>query len=347
MLGTSLIHEKTRVGRKSLSFTDIIGEFLTYIKYQAEQAASQTLEHVVMGRPVYFHEDDQRADKESEKCLERIANDIGFRHVSFQYEPIAAAFSHERKIAKESLSLVVDMGGGTSDFSIIKLRPDSKLGADRASDILANTGVRVGGTHFDSRLSMRYFMEPLGLGSQYRDIFDVSKILDMPQSVYNDLSSWPKVHFAQTPKAISHTKELMTQALEPEKLERLLTVQEQNLGHAYLQSAEDSKIRLTSQDRYVCAVDELSIEVAVEQGGFVSAIEMELARVSASIGRCLADAGVQEEDIDLIILTGGSTELPVINQLIQARFPQAAISQSDKLGSVGHGLGYHAASVFV
>ena len=347
VLGSSLIHEKTRIGSRSLEFVDIIGTFLWHIKAQCEKAANQEVDHVVMGRPVFFYEDDAAADLQAQNALESIAKSVGFKSVQFQYEPIAAAFSHEKRLNNEVLSLVVDLGGGTSDFTVIRLRPDAPVNSDRSSDILSTSGVRVGGTHFDERLSMKSFMPPLGLGSQVRDTFDAAKIMEMPMSVYSQLSSWPWVHLAQTQKAISETKKLMALSLSPEKLERLLLLQEHQLGHAYLQAVEGAKIALTELDSYNCQIVTPRIDVEIFRAEFESSIYAELARVSGAIDECLSNAQVVPEDIDLIIMTGGSTEIPVVNQLIANRFPQAAISELDKFGSVGLGLGYHAQSVYL
>ena len=347
VLGSSLINEKTRIGKRSLEFVDIISTFLQHIKSRCEIAAGHTVDHVIMGRPVYFYEEDAAADLQAQNALESIAKSVGFKSVQFQYEPIAAAFSHEKRLSKEMLSLVVDLGGGTSDFTVIRLRPDVTVNSDRSSDILSTSGVRVGGTHFDERLSMNSFMPPLGLGSQVRDTFDADKIMDMPMSVYGQLSSWPWVHLAQTQKAISETKQLITLSLSPERLQRLLMVQEHQLGHAYLQAVEGAKIALTDHDAHICKVESPRIDVETYRTEFERSISAELARISGAIDACLTNAQVKARDIDLIVMTGGSTEIPAVNQLIANRFPDAEISELDKFGSVGLGLGYHASSVYL
>ena len=121
-----------------------------------------------MGRPVHFRDNDPSGDAQAQAELEKIARSVGFKHVAFQYEPIAAAFAHEQNLSSEKLAFVVDIGGGTSDFTVIRLSPTRKLKLDRSDDVLANTGVRIGGNDFDKDLSLKSFMPCFGLGSEYR-----------------------------------------------------------------------------------------------------------------------------------------------------------------------------------
>lgn len=232
ILGTSLMEEKTTIGRRAVSFTEILQNFLSHLKHKADEAAGGTVDHVVLGRPVHFHDDDADADAKSEQTLESVARAAGFNHIEFLYEPIAAAFAHESKIENEKLSLVIDLGGGTSDFTIIKIGQNRASGTNRHDDVLATSGVRVGGTTFDYRFSLKSFMPELGLGSQYRDLFDRSKLHYAPLGVYTQLSDWAFVNHAQTRKAIADTMDIKRRSLSPEKLERLLKLQQNHLGHA-------------------------------------------------------------------------------------------------------------------
>src|ERR1700735_3542983 len=154
VLGTSLIEETTRLGRERTSFRDVIAYYLGAVKRRAEQAAGRELRDVVHGRPVHFVDNAPDADHRAEQALREIAREIGFDEVTFQFEPIAAALDYERQISAEQVALIADIGGGTSDFSIVRLGPRRHGKADRAADILANDGVRIGGTDFDQKLSL-------------------------------------------------------------------------------------------------------------------------------------------------------------------------------------------------
>ena len=158
VLGTSLMKSGTVINGKPMHFEAIVGYFVKYLKQKIDKAAGQDVESVVMGRPVHFRDDDPEGDKRAKQELEKIALAAGFKQVAFQYEPIAAAFAHEQDITSDKLAFVVDIGGGTSDFTVIRLSPDRKHAFDRTSDVLANTGVRIGGNDFDKALSMKSFM---------------------------------------------------------------------------------------------------------------------------------------------------------------------------------------------
>lgn len=348
ILGTSLMDDKTTIGNKAVAFTQILQTFIDHLKSRAEEFSGSPIEHVVMGRPVHFHDNDPGADQKSQATLETIAKAAGFNHIEFLYEPIAAAFAHESKIADEKLSLVIDLGGGTSDFTVIRISKDKMAKADRRDDILATSGVRIGGTTFDYRLSMKSFMPALGMGTKYKDMFDPKKLMPVPASVYAQLSDWAMVHFAQTKKAVNDTLDIKRRAVNLPKIERLWTVQQNHLGHALLEKVEESKIALTETNDHTAYLKDLGehCPFATTRVDFETAISKDVDKVFTSIAECLSLAGIKEKQIDLIILTGGSTELPMINLMVQKMFPHAQISQGNKLDSVGLGLAYRAANIF-
>ena len=344
ILGTSLMEERTLVNSRTRSFTDILSIYIRNLKDKAEAFSERNIERVILGRPVHFHDNDPGADTKAHQILEDIAKSVGFKDVEFQYEPIAAAFSHEQNIEGEKLSLVIDLGGGTSDFTVIRLSEQRRGVADRASDVLATTGIRVGGTNFDKSLSLKTFMPFFGLGSEFRGRFDSDKILTVPLTVYSQLSDWAKVYQAQTPRSIRETKDILSTALAPEKIERLLMVQERQLGHALLHAVERTKIALTEKDRVPADVSDFnqSVRLFVTRKEFESAIKTDLQRIKMALDECLQQAGVTKEQIELVILTGGSTELPVVSRMVTTYFPEAQISSGHKFDSVGLGLAYQA-----
>ncbi len=348
ILGTALMNDKTLIGSRSVSFTDIVATFMTHLKDKADAAAGHSVTHVVLGRPVHFHDGDDAADRAAEQTLEAIARGAGFTDIAFLYEPIAAAFAHETNIDREQLSLVVDLGGGTSDFTVIKISNKNAGKQDRTEDILATSGVRVGGTTFDYRLSLQDFMPALGMGSDYRDIFDKDKLYAMPSGVYFNLSDWALVNHAQTGKAIAETQDIKRRSLAPEKLDRLLTLQQNHLGHALLEQVEESKIALSQDETHAARLMEFGNDLffTTTRAGFEQSIAPDVAKIFRAIHECLNRAQITPDQIDLVILTGGSTELPVINHMVRALFPHAAFSQGDKLDSVGLGLAHHAGHVF-
>ena len=349
VLGTPLMEDKTVIQGRTVGFSDILAIYVRHLKDQAEEHAGREIRHAVLGRPVHFHDNRPDLDARSQEVIEDIARQAGFENVRFQLEPIAAAFAHEVNFEDEKLSLVIDLGGGTSDFTVMRLSRRRMTKPDRTQDILATAGIRVGGTTFDYRLSTKYFMPQLGLGSEYRGEFDAGKILKVPSTVYAELSDWPLVHRAHSSKAIQETRAILRRALKPERIERLLFVQQQQLGHALLEQVEGTKIALSDNDEYETRYlgrGMTTIRLPFKRRHLDEAIREDVEKIFHAIDACLSAAGVARERIDCVILTGGSTELPAISTRVKAAFPQADISQGNKFDSVGLGLAHYAAHAF-
>lgn len=189
VLGSSLIEESTMLGRERLRFRAVIARYLAAVKARAEAAIGEELDAVVHGRPVHFVDGDEAADRKAERTLREIAGEVGFRHVRFQYEPIAAARDYERAVEREEIALIADIGGGTSDFSIVRLSPERRRRDERAGDILANDGVRVGGTDFDRKLSLGTVMPLFGFGSAMK-----RGDLTVPGGYFHDLATWSNIN---------------------------------------------------------------------------------------------------------------------------------------------------------
>lgn len=337
VLGTSLMKQGTLVNGTSMNFSVIITSFLRHIKEKADQAAGQELDSVVMGRPVHFIDNDAEADARAQAELHAITQRIGFKHIDFQFEPIAAAFAHEARLSEEKLALVADLGGGTSDFTVIRLSNRNRHKPDRSSDILANTGIRIGGNDFDKELSLAAIMPELGYRSTYGH-----KQLEVPLKPYHDLAEWSKVNFLYTPKVIAQIRQLLHQSHDRKRYSRLLQVLEQETGHALLGATEGAKIALTANEEYITPFDfiEDGFSIPVKRTVFDQAISHDVAKIMASAQQCLQDAGVGREAINLVILTGGSTEVRAIQTAFRQLFPKAAIADDNKLSSVGLGLAY-------
>lgn len=337
VLGTDLMLSGTIVNGKSVKFENILAQFVGYLKHQAEENVKDELTDVVMGRPVHFRDNDEKGDREAERQLENIARRVGFKNIVFQYEPIAAAFAHEPRISGEKLACVIDIGGGTSDFSIIRIGTALSHKSDRSDDILASSGIRIGGNDFDKSLSLRFFMPSLGLGTTYG-----AKSLPVPTSQYFDLSEWSKVNSAYTYQNRKVVTEVLSNAHCPELYGRLLEVIDREKGHVILGLAEKAKIALTDDGRHTEVLEFLSgcPKIISERSEFEQAINLSLDKISDSVKECLRQAETSADKIELIILTGGSTEIPHVRQVLCAHFPQAEISSENKMSSVGLGLAY-------
>jgi hypothetical chaperone protein len=335
ILGSSLIDEKTSLGNRMVPLAEVVGIFVRHLKCKAEEFAGQEITSVVHGRPVRFVDDDDKADARAQEVLEAIARQAGFRDISFVYEPIAAAYHYERTVETEELVLIADIGGGTSDFSIVRIGPQRRERADRDGDVLANAGVRVGGTDFDSALNVATVMPLLGLGTHL-----VEKNLPMPNALYHELATWATINFAYSHKKERELAELLSDAREPEKVGRLLKVVRQRLGHRLAFVVEDAKIALSGNDRAALSLAfvDNGLAAMVERVGLERAIEAKIARLHKTAGDCIAAAGLSAAAVDTIFLTGGSSRVPAVRTAIARAAPSARLAAGSDFLSVALGL---------
>lgn len=333
-LGSSLIDERTVVGGRAVSFVDVLSRFFGQMRKQLDAAAAG-MTKVVLGRPVHFVDDDAAADSKAQAVLEQIARAHGFAEVLFQYEPIAAALQYEQGIQAEELVLIVDIGGGTSDFSVVRVSPDRARAADRAADILANDGIRVGGTDFDRLLSLAEVMPHLG----YLTTTGHGKAI-MPRHYYLDLATWHRINFLYTQRVAADLKALTAEADRPELLARMVRVVTGRHGHALAMAVEAAKIALSQAESTRITLKDLAggPNPVIRREAFEAAVEAPVERVRARIGKVLTEAGVRPEQIGTVFMTGGSSGLPVLHGAVAAALPGVAIATGDMLGSVGAGL---------
>lgn len=343
VLGSSLVHEKTRIKARSIGFMEIVGLFVGHLKRRLEEDAKAPVENVVLGRPVQFVDDDAEADAKAEGELENAARIQGFKHIAFQFEPIAAALDYEQKVTREELALIVDMGGGTSDFSIVRVSPERARSTDRKDDILANRGVHIGGTDFDRLLSIAHVMPQLGYLTPTKD-----GKRNLPASYFIDLATWQRINLVYTARAMTHLRQIRFEAERADLVDRFIHIVEHRYGHALAGLVEKAKIALTDQPSAGVQVPLPDARFAAEitRAGLEATIGGDIDRVTATVGQTISDAGVKASDITAVFLTGGSTAIPLARRQILELVPQASVIEGDMFGSVGLGLALDAQRKF-
>jgi hypothetical chaperone protein len=342
LLGTSLMDGQTEVAGRALPFRQLLAHFIGELRRRAEQQAGREFTSAVFGRPVYFVDDDPQADRLAEDTLAEIARAAGFREIGFQYEPIAAAFDYESRIEKEELVLIADIGGGTSDFSLVRLGPDRAGRIERRDDILATGGVHIGGTDFDKYLSLASVMPLLGYGST------LVSGAPVPSSYYFNLATWHTINQAYTRKSVAQLEDLARDAAEPAKLGRLRKLIDERAGHWLAMQVEDAKIALSGTPLVELDLERLSPpeRLQVERAVFEAAIAGLVDQVGATVQRLLGEAGVAAEQVDTVFFTGGSSGVALLRERIAAIVPQARRVEGDLFGSIGAGLAIDAARKF-
>ena len=335
VLGTSLITETTRVGPGRTSFRDVIAYYLAAVKRRAERAIGHELRDVVHGRPVHFVDNAADADRTAEQTLREIAREVGFGEVTFQFEPIAAALDYERQITAEEIALIADIGGGTSDFSIVRLGPQRHGKVDRAGDILANDGVRIGGTDFDRQLSLGVVMPLFGFRSPMK-----RPGLDVPSRYFHDLATWSSINRMYEPRVIADIRQVRREAVETALLDRLMKVVDEQRGHTLAMEVEEAKIALSDQPRADIPLEWVApgLSAAIGRPDLVRHTRRLAERIGERIKICLAQAQLSASDIDAVFLTGGSVRLAHVRKAITTAAPSARLVEGDTFGAVGKGL---------
>jgi hypothetical chaperone protein len=339
VLGTRLFDEGTRVRQKRHSFGEIIAAFLRFLRSAASESLGAPPTRVVIGRPAFFVDDDPEADAAAEHQLEASARAAGFTDIAFQFEPIAAALDYERGVGTEEIALVADIGGGTSDFSLVRVSPERARARDRRNDILGFTGVHIGGTDFDRQLSLARVMPTLGLGSPLR-----RQGLDAPSWYFHDLATWHRINFLYAPKILTEVRGVLRDSAEPDKIERLLRILQRHKGHELLAAVEAAKIELSRADR--AAIDAAAVAVAVTRAELEAAVADSLRRLRTRIADLLGMAGLTPDAVSAVFLTGGATGMPCVRACIAAAVPSAKLIVGDAFGSVATGLALDAGKRF-
>ncbi len=348
VLGSALIDQSTDVGGgRALKFTDIIAGYLRHLKHCAEAETGAPVRRVVLGRPVFFVDDDAPRDAAAQAALAAAARSIGFDEVLFQYEPIAAALDHERRADSEHCVLVADIGGGTSDFSVVRVGPQRRGRIDRRDDILASHGVHIAGTDFDRHVELTAILPLLGYRS-HRPARPGESPREVPSAIYFDLATWHLINTVYAPARVAELRQMHSWYADPAHHRRLMQVLRLRLGHALAAAAEQAKIDVATDgaadlDLYEV---EAGLRATLDAPTTAAAIEADLERIVQAARDTARQAGLAPQAVDALYFTGGSTGLQSLVDRIAAAFPQARQVRGDRYASVAQGLGLHARAVF-
>ncbi len=344
ILGSTLATQATDVGGgRSVKYLDIVSGYLRHLKTLAEAEAGQALTHAVLGRPVFFVDGEPERDAAAQAALEAAARAVGFADVSFQYEPIAAALDYEMTVEREQIVLVADIGGGTSDFSLVRVGPQRRECVDRADDILANHGVHIAGTDFDRHIELAAILPACG----YKGVGPTGR--EVPSKVYFDLATWHLINTVYVPLRVAELARMKSFYADTDQHARLMAVVRERLGHALIARAEGAKIAVAEGGQTLIDLSLLGdhgLDVPLSEPQAVAAIGADLQRIVDAADDTLTQAGITRAQVDALYFTGGSTGLKPLAEAIAARFPAARQVRGDAFASVAAGLGQHARRVF-
>jgi len=334
---------ETTLGTTTYTLSDLISIILRRFKGAIEQQAQQPVEHLVLGRPVHFNDTDIILDQQAQDRLERAALQAGFKEVVFEYEPIAASLAYEEKINQEELILVADIGGGTTDYTIVRV--GTQRHNNRKEDILATHGTYIGGNSFDSQIIKNFIIPHLGYQTPYTNM---GKSMQIGPALYGDFSEWHKFQKMYDPQIIHAIEKLIQMAQDPIPIGRLLEMIKEGLYFPFSQKIIQSKMELSNAPLSQLNMDifEHPFKLELSENAFNQIIQEEVYKIRKTLDETLKQAGVHYQDIDRVFLTGGSTLVPAVRNIYASLFSEEKLIHTDVLSSVGYGLAIAAGRVW-
>ncbi|TMP27258.1 molecular chaperone [Pseudoalteromonas rubra] len=316
-------------------FEDIATAMIMEIKSRAEHHLGYSLSHTVIGRPVNFQAiGGEQSNRQAIDILTVAAKRAGFKDVEFLYEPLAAGIDYESRLTEDQKVLVVDIGGGTSDCSFVQMGPGFRDKADRSADFLAHSGKRIGGNDLDIALAFHTLMPVCGLGGQFTSGLPLPNPLFWQACKINDIQMQSDFYSEQMQRELTG---MLRDVCEPEKLQRLLKIQENKMTHQFVRQGELAKIALSELEEHAVPLDFLdkALSVKVSAQTMAESVASCLEQAAALAEQAIVEAETQP---DVIYLTGGSAQSPLLKLALQQRLGDIPMVNGDNFGSVTAGL---------
>jgi hypothetical chaperone protein len=331
---------ETRIQNKRYNASDLVTLILKDLKEKADKITGVDCKKAIIGRPVFFDDDNTSKDTLAQTRLNKAALNAGFTEVRFQFEPIGAAFAYEKTITKKEKVLVADLGGGTTDFTYLVLDPDNAGDSDRKKDMIASGGIYIGGDSLDSAFMWEKGTPYFGKHTQYEAT--PGKVLNVPKSLFANICSWDKMNFFNGNKIKNDIYDYYYYSGNDRKFKNLITLIDNNLGYSVFQSIERTKIELSSNNTSDFSYHNLGIEIKEEisLSDYNAVIEKDVTRISDYLDTFMQMNNIKAEDIDCLFLTGGTSMVSSIQNLFRNKFPHIPLNSGDNFKSVAKGLAY-------
>lgn len=324
-------------------FEDIVAAMMSHVKNLTETKLGHEITQTVIGRPINFQGlHSEESNKQAITVLTNAAKRIGFKDVEFQFEPVAAGFEFEASLRQETRVLVVDIGGGTSDCSLLLMGPELSNNDDRTQHLLAHSGVRIAGNDFDIQLALQGIMPSLGMNS----LLKTGK--PMPTSSFyqalaiNNINEQTAFYSAKNRRDLV---QLSRDAKDTAIVERLVAVHDHKLSYQLVNAAEQAKIALSEQNKQTIDLSDISEQLSAEVDK--ETLRSANKRILESIGDLMQSAVNQAQcQPEVIFVTGGTAKSPVLSEFLQQQMPNIPIVVGDHFGSVTSGLARWAEKIY-
>jgi hypothetical chaperone protein len=343
----------TEVFGRRYTIEDLIARILTDLRLSAERQLGRPVRHATVGRPVRFVGAESVEDDDfAVQRLRQAFVHAGFESVEFEFEPIAAAYAYESTLDHDELILIGDFGGGTSDFSLLHVGPSVRAGGRTAKDLLGNSGLGLAGDSFDARIVRKLVSPALGSDSFERSYAQApdrpaSIIPAAPAWIYANLERWHYLSFLKTRNVAEILKSARARAQEPEKIEALINLIEEDLGYQLHQAVQRLKVELSHHEsaEFHFRDGSMDLVAAVERKEFEGWIAEELQSIERCVDTLLATSNLAAGEVDRVFLTGGTSFVPAVRRIFESRFGASRVRTGNEFTSVARGLALRAEEV--
>lgn len=329
----------TRIAHKIFKAEDLVALIVGYLKSQADEFLGETIKSAVIGRPVIFDENPEK-DALAQARLAKAFKIAGFEEFYFQMEPIGAAFTYERQLKKAELVLVADLGGGTSDFTLMRLNPAAINHANRQEDMISKGGIYIGGDNFDSDIMWHRGTPNFGRGVQEK-IDD--QWLNLPMSYFTNICSWEKMNFLNSIPLRNAIGRSYVFSGRDQRVKNLQILIDKNLGYSLFKNIEQTKIGLTNHDVFDFEFHQEGIdfcETITLEAFEKEIIGKNLEKIESYLDTYLANNQLTYTDIDTVFMTGGTSMVRPVQNMIKEKFGSEKVKSGDNFISVATGLAY-------
>ena len=342
-LGTSTIDHVIRIKLNTYSIKDIIGQYIGEVLSRAETKIGSDIKNLVVGRPVSFVDDNPQADRLAQAALNDVVSNLGVENIEFQLEPIAAALNYGVTVSGEEVVLVIDIGAGTSDFSVVKFLAKGPA-ENLESQVIANCGIHIGGNDFDKLIALNRVMPLFG----YQQRFKRRPELEIANSFFLNASSWHRIDLLYDRKVITALKELLPQVLEPATFTRFIQLVESRQTHKVLGAVEKTKRQFAESNDALIELPfvDQGLNIEMSSADFETLSNNMCSDIMRTANHAIADAGLVKADIDTVYLTGGSMGIKHLHNRVLLEYPDSNVIEGDRSTAVARGLALDAQRKF-
>jgi len=328
--------EQTWINDRYYRLEDLIAVIFRHVHAAIRDLTDDEDVALVMGRPAIYVARPEREALAHER-LRKAAQLAGFFDIQFQFEPVAAGLAYEATLAAPELAFIADLGGGTSDFTVMRLGPGN--GGDRRGDILASGGVQVAGDSFNARLMTQRLAKHFGDGSHFRSM--EGREMPFPKQLVYQLGRWHEISFLRGPRTREQLRRIKWTSNAPEKITALQEFVEGNYAFFLFQEIERAKSDLSETGEAVIRFErhDIHIEEPVARAEFEELIGPDLDEIQRCMRAVLARSGAAAGDVGALFMTGGSAQIPAVRRMFAEEFGEEKLRSRDFLTSVAYGLG--------